>query len=367
MEAEKQQRYVGIDLGKRTYEMAIVRANGKTEISNGRTSVEGRQSLYRKLRASDKVAMEACSLAFIMAKEMEAAVGCTIRVLNPYHLPLIFGSMKKTDKEDALKLAHLLEDYRDEHLPLVSVPSDKEMGQRKILASYRREVEVRTQAINRLHALFVTQGITGVVKKDLATDGRRQETIQGLRGHERGEAEHLVLCLQMYEGRIQELEEEMRLESAGNKEVERLRKIPGVGPKVAFAFTSYVAAERFENVSQISNYLGLAPRVYISGQAVRYGGITKRGNGYLRALLVQAAWALVRSKNGGRLKERYKYMTQVKGIGKKKAIVAIARRLAELMYTLMKNGSEYEVLPFNPPKQDRSRGLMYAAEAALSA
>ncbi|MDR1174548.1 MAG: IS110 family transposase [Treponema sp.] len=67
---------------------------------------------------------------------------------------------------------------------------------------------------------------------------------------------------------------------------------------------------RFENAGQVSNYLGLAPRVDISGTLVRYGGITKAGNGYLRALLVQAAWTLIRSKSGGALKERYEYMTK---------------------------------------------------------
>jgi hypothetical protein len=59
-------------------------------------------------------------------------------------------------------------------------------------------------------------------------------------------------------------------------------------------------------------------------------------------LLVQAAWAAVRSKNGGAVKERYEYMTKTKGISKKKAIVAAARRLGVLLYTLMKNKSGYE-------------------------
>jgi transposase len=73
------------------------------------------------------------------------------------------------------------------------------------------------------------------------------------------------------------------------------------------------------------------------GGTARYGRITKRGNGYVRALLVQAAWAAVRSKNGGAVKERYEYMAKTKGISRKKAIAAAARRLGVLLYTLMKN------------------------------
>lgn len=349
MEEEKR-RYVGIDLGKRTYEMTIVSKNGKVSMSNGRTTIEGRQALYKKLTKQDKVALEAGSLAFTMAKELEATVGCEIKVLNPTHLPLIYGTMKKTDKEDALKLAHILEDYKDERLPVVPIPSNEEMRRRKLLASYRREQRTRTQAINRLHGLFLVRGITTVVKGDLGTGEARGETVRVLEGLERKEAKHLLMCLKQYEERIVVLEKQMEEECEGDEEIERLQSVPGVGPKVSFAYKAYVASERFENASQVSNYLGLVPRVYMSGDTVRYGRITKRGNSYLRGLLVQASWALIRSKSGGSLKERYKYMTQEKGIGKKKTIVAIARRLSELLFTLMKNGTYYEVQRFRPEK-----------------
>jgi transposase len=202
---------------------------------------------------------------------------------------------------------------------------------------------VRTQGINRLHALFVYSGITTVVKKELATDGERRETIGQLSGLEREEAEHLVSCLKMHEERIKVLEEKMAERAKGDEQIERLRSVPGVGPKIAFVFSAYVNEERFENGAQVSNYLGLVPRVYMSGSLVRYGGITKRGNGYLRALLVQGAWALTWSKEGGALRERYENMTKEKGIGKKKAIVGM---LGVLMYTLMKNGTRYEARHF---------------------
>ena len=354
-------RYVGIDLGKRTYEVAIVE-KGTVKKSNGKTYVEGRQALYKKLRPSDKVALEACSLAFIIAKELEAAVGCQVYVLNPYHLPLIYRSMKKTDKEDSLKLAHILEDFPEERLPAVPVPSDKEMRRRKILAGYRRAQQSRSREINRLHALFLSQGITTVKRADLSTGEQRKETTVMLRGLEREEADYLNGCLDLYEGRIQALNKKMKKESAGDEEIERLQSVPGVGPMVAFAFVSHVAAERFENSGQVSNYLGLVPRVYMSGETVRYGRITKRGNSYLRALLVQAAWALVRTKKGDKLKERFEYMTVEKSKSKKKAIVAIARRIGELLYTLMRDGTRHEPRPFMREKKE----LEELAQLAIS-
>jgi len=345
-EEKKETRYVGIDLGKRTYEMAIVEKSGKVTMSNGKTYTEGRQKLYKKLQLTDKVALEAGSLAFIMAKEIEASVGCQVYVLNPYRLGIIYKSMKKTDKEDALKLAHIIEDFQEERLPVVSVPSDKKMENRKILAGYRRAQQSRNRDINRLHALFVNQGITTVVRKDLAESENRKEAIEALKGYEKEDAKYILETLELHEKRMELLEKKIKKEAEEDEVIQRLQSVPGVGPMVSFAFASHVGAERFENAGQLSNYIGLVPRVYMSGDTVRYGSITKRGNGYLRALLVQAAWALVRSKQGGKLKERFNYMTIQKSIGKKKSIVSIARRLAELMYVLMRDGSRYEARPF---------------------
>jgi hypothetical protein len=93
-------RYVGIDLGKRTWEMAIITRSGKfrankqgdmepeetTTFYKGSTAAAGRVKLYGKLGGGDKVALEAGNLSFIMAKELEKAVGCQIRVLHPHHL-----------------------------------------------------------------------------------------------------------------------------------------------------------------------------------------------------------------------------------------------------------------------------------------
>jgi len=365
MEGKKETgtRHVGIDLGKRTYEMAIVGKGGKVERSNGLTCIAGRQKLYRKLRPHDKVALEAGNLAFIIAKELEAAVGCRVYVLNPSHLPLIYGSMKKTDKEDSLKLAHIVEDIHEERLPAVPVPSDREMKRRKMLAGYRRAQQSRSRDINKLHALFLAQGITTKVRADLATGEGRKEAIQELAGLEREEAEYLVSCLELHERQLGTMERHIKEESAGDEAIKRLQSVPGVGPMVAFAFVSHIGAERFENASQVSNYLGLVPRVYISGETVRYGRITKRGNGYLRALLVQAAWAVTRTRKGGKLKERYEYMTIEKSKSKKKAVVAVARRIAELLYVLMRDGTRHEPKPFIREKND-AREL---AKLAMSA
>jgi transposase len=68
------------------------------------------------------------NLAFIFAYEIKEQVGSEVRVLNAAKLPFIWSEPTKTDKEDAMKLAHLVEERRDEKLPIVPLPSEKEMA-----------------------------------------------------------------------------------------------------------------------------------------------------------------------------------------------------------------------------------------------
>jgi len=344
---DEKRRYVGIDLGKREYTMAIIGKNEKASFRHGRTSITGREALYRLLEKEDKVALEAGNLAFRMAEEIQERVGSEVRVLNSAKLPYIWDAPTKTDKEDALKLAHLIEERRDEKLPIVPLPSKQEQERRKVVANYQREIESRTRLLNQLHAMFVSAGITTVVKKDISAADCRQAAIKVLSGQELEEAETLLEHLALYDKRIAQLKKKIQDEANSDGDMKLLQSIAGVGPIVAYAFAAHVGdGSRFSKGAQVSNYIGFVPRLYYSGDTKRNGHITKRGNGYLRALLIQGAWALTMSKKGGSLKERFIYLTKGQGRSKKKTIVSIARRLAELMYTVLRSKTKYEPRPW---------------------
>jgi transposase len=359
---EMARRFVGIDVGKREYTLAIIGKNGRMRIHEGKTSIAGRQALYRRLEKTDKVALEAGNLAFIMAREIQERVGSEVRVLNSAKLPFIRDTPTKTDKEDAMKPAHLVEERRDEKLPIVPLPSEQEMALRKLPANYGREVRNRTRRINTLHTLFVHQGHTTIVKKELATVKERGEAIKVLSGQEREEAEWILKYLELHEARLKELKEKIRGEAKQDEDMKRLQTIAGVGPVVAYAYMAHVGdGSRFTKGAQVSNYLGFVPQLDYSGTIERQGHISKRGNGYLRELLVQAAWTTVRSQYGGTLRERYRYKTITKGMGKKKTIVGIVRRLAEVMYSILRSKTEYEPRPWKGTQNDSA----YLAEQAL--
>ena len=98
-------RCIGIDVENHSYEMAIMGKQGKSYIYRGKMNAVGRQVLYRKLRAADKVAMKTGKQTFIMAKEIEASVGCQVYLVNPTCLPLVDIPMDEDGKKDSLKLA----------------------------------------------------------------------------------------------------------------------------------------------------------------------------------------------------------------------------------------------------------------------
>jgi hypothetical protein len=89
--------------------MAVIGKNEKMTIHEGKTSIPGRQGMYGQLERTDKVALEAGNLAFVVAREIMERVGSEVRVLNSAKLPFIWDAPTKTDKEDAMKLAHLVE------------------------------------------------------------------------------------------------------------------------------------------------------------------------------------------------------------------------------------------------------------------
>jgi len=250
----------------------------------------------------------------------------------------------------------------------VALPSDEEMRRRELLSENRQTKRDRSRAINELHGLFTKVGITTVVRKNLATEERRAEAIKMLSGDLLVRGRHYQEYLRVLEAEIVRLKKEMSEAAKGDGRIERLETVPGVGDLTAFAFTAYVDVERFDNAGQVSNYLGLVPRVDISGDQVHYGHITKRGNGYARGLLNQASWALVRSKAWTPLKAWYLNQTAVHGKSKKKAIVGVSRKLVELMYALLRDGEDYDArrhLAIPPKERARTEYAERIAEEAL--
>ena len=125
--------------------------------------------------------------------------------------------------------------------------------------------------------------------------------------------------------------------------VERLRSVPSVGPVTAAAFVAALDdAGRFPRAHQVEAYLGLVPREWSSGEGQRRGRITKAGHRRVRWLLVQAAVSILRVRHPSTAALREWALGIAARRGRFIAVVALARRLAGILYAMLRDGTRYE-------------------------
>jgi len=340
-------RFIGIDLSKRTYEAAAIHAENSTITRwNGKLDPHGREALVRRLASGDIVALEAGTASFKIAKELQEKEGVTVVVLNAANLAIIHASLKKTDKEDALKLARLVQKFSLEELPVVPLPTDEEMEHRALVAHETRFRQDRVRLINRLHAVFLRSGFPDHTKRQLGIRSTRETLIlEELDGFNLVEAMNLHKMINEYEAILEDLDRQINdTVVACGEDAEILLSIPGFGVKTTMAVLAYAGdMRRFENPSQLVNYIGFSPRLYASGDLERTGSITKRGNPQVRWLLIQSAWCMVQSKAANPLKAHFEAMLK-RGKAKSVAIVALARKLLEMVYILLTRRERYRYI-----------------------
>ncbi|MCD0462010.1 IS110 family RNA-guided transposase, partial [Roseiconus lacunae] len=134
-----------------------------------------------------------------------------------------------------------------------------------------------------------------------------------------------------------------KLEQLGkdDERVKRLRTIPGVGPRTAEILVAcFDDPHRFENGRQVSAYFGLVPRQYQSGETDRNGRITKRGNPLARTILVECAWASLRYNPWA--KNIYERICGKQKTRKKKAGIALARKIAVIAWAMLRDQKDWE-------------------------
>jgi transposase len=152
--------------------------------------------------------------------------------------------------------------------------------------------------------------------------------------------------MEQVNAQIGALDEAIKQVVKDDERVERLCTTPGVGPVTAAAFVSAIDdAGRFRSAHQVEAYLGLVPSELSSGERQHKGSITKAGDARVRGLLVQAALCImrVRTVTSGALRpwaERIKSRR-----GRKIAAVALARKLAGILFAMMRDGSRYRSQP----------------------
>jgi transposase len=300
------------------------------------------------------IIIEACLLAgWVHDLSVELGVRCL--VANTASEAWKFKHLKrKTDKDDALRLAQL---YLLDQLPTVTLPPTEVRQWRSLIACRQTWVGRRIAVQNRIRALFVAQGLP-------APRGAKAWTATGLAGIAT-QAKALAECGpdELWRGLLElalteyrqvcELvaQAEARLDALGKQsaEVILLETVPGVGPRTAETVAAYLNdAARFKTAKQVSAYSGMVPRQHQSGEMDRRGRITKRGPALLRKMLVECAWCMLRYNAWAR--GIYLRLTGGGQRRKKQAIVALARKILVRCWAMLRDKKPWRD-PQTEPKQ----------------
>jgi transposase len=281
------------------------------------------------------------------------SLGHDVVVANPARVRLIAEATLKNDTVDAMTLARLVRADRALLSPIVH-RSPETQRQRGVRRARRMLVNARTACLNTARGILRSFGFktpsrsAARLAEALADDHIPEELVAAVMP--------LVQTALELSERIEALDERIERMGEAHPQVALLRTAPGVGPLVALAFVLCIEdPQRFSRSRDVGAYLGLRPKMRESADTSRCGSVTHQGETEMRRLLVQAAHGLLRCHDDSDLKRWAEGLTW--RIGKKKALVALARKLAVLMMDRNLLFTGFEDAPTQRWGQDGLRGL----------
>lgn len=339
-------RNIGLDLGRHTGEAAAVDGHGKA-VSLGRVDVspEGLAALVERLRPDDRVVLEASTNTWSIAEFLAPYVGEVV-VSNPLRTRAIAQAKVKTDQIDAATLAELL---AADYIPTVWQPDPDTLARRRLVSLRAALVRGRTGERNRVAAIIGRRLLTCPVSDAFGLAGRKW-----LAGLELPEDERLALDLHLrlhdaIASEIAVAEAAIARAVRDSAPVRHMLTVPGIGLVTAAALDALIGdVSRFARPTKLVGYLGLDPRVRQSGARSFTGHISRAGQAHARALLIEAAHAAVRTP--GPLAGFYLRIKRRRGAGV--AIVAVARKLAVLVWHLLTKDTDYA---WSPPSASAAK------------
>ncbi len=289
-EREQTKRSVALDLGKKS---------SYCEVKDGRVvqratlsaQWEFEKYLGPKTPAA-RVAVEACREAWYY-HELLTSWGHQVLLVDTTRVRQlgIAYHKRKNDRIDAEVLARAVEDNR---IPLAHLLSPERRKIRAELNIRRALVEARASYVTLIRGLLRSVGIR--IGTCRVQNFEKNVRAMNLPMEQRELIEPLLLALAVFNPQIELLDNRLNVLCQKEPVSQLLATCPGVGPIVASSFISVIdEAGRFKKAHQVEAYIGLVPSEDTSGKR-RVGAITKQGNGYLRAMLVQAAWTVLRSR-----------------------------------------------------------------------
>lgn len=334
---------VGVDLAKRVIQVHAVDARGGV-VSSRSLARDKFLPWCAQLPPGCLVAMEVSSSAHHWARQLHA-LGLDARILSA-HLAAPYRAEGATGKNDANDAAAICEAASRPHMRFVPV---KSVEQQSMLSVHRLREGIkadRTACINRIRGLLLEFGVAVPVGvralqaglHEILEDGLNELnglarlTLQRARQQWRELDEHLAWCDQRLAAHAQD-----------NEQVGHAAQLMGVGPVTASAAIATVGNfSQFDSGAQFGAWLGLTPRQRSSGGKNHLGTITKRGDSYLRTLLIQGAKSVVNTAHlrGDPISRWVNALAQRSGW--QKAVVALANKNARILWAVMTRGTRFD-------------------------
>lgn len=335
---------VGVDIAKAVFQLAISRQGGRFD-GQPRLRRDQFLSFFAQLPAAI-VIMEACGSAHFWARKLKG-LGHAVVLLPPDQVRP-FVKRTKTDRSDAKAL---VEAYRNGEIRPVPVKSPEQ----QLLTSLHRMREgwmaQRTARLNALRGLLREQGVFIPVGASEVVPAVREligdadsELATPLR------AVFAEACEEIgqIEERLDLVDRELGALADQTPAVERLLTVPGIGLVTATALVAFVGdMRRFPTARHLASYLGLTPREYSSGLRQRLGRISKRGDAYVRMLLVHGARALLsRARTAAKPDRLRAWALELSARAHhNKATVALANKIARIAWAVLVKQTAYHSTP----------------------
>jgi transposase len=328
---------VGIDLAKNVFQIHGNDKQGKCVLRK-RVS---RQKLIEFMAQLPPclVGIEACGGAHYWGRTLQE-MGHTVKIMAPQFVKPYVKS-NKTDRNDAEGIAEAVTRPNMRFVPIKTVEQ-----QDALLIHRARELVMRqrTAQANQIRGLLaeygiiVAKGIQNLEEIMIIIDENKER----LSIKAQGILKRLCEQFKVFEAEMEYYNKSIEQTVKQDPMCQAILKIEGVGPITASAITATIGdAKAFKNGREVSAWLGLVPRQNSSGDKVRLGGITKRGDRYVRKLLVHGARAVVRV-TGNKTDRRSMWINDKrKRLGFNKAAVALANKNARIIWAMLATGEDY--------------------------
>jgi transposase len=329
---------VGIDLGKTTFHLVALGAAGNVLV---RKKFTQKQLLaYTANMQTSLIGMEACSGAHFLGRALHQQ-GHDVRLI-PAQFVKPFVKSNKNDFIDAEAIAEAVE---RKNMRFVPIKTDDQLDLQAIHRVRDRLIARRTAVINQLRAFLLERGLV-FARTPAKLKASMADILENAESNLTSRMRNLISGLwsewKLVEQQIEDLNDELEGISAADAGCTRIRKIPGIGPVVATAIVAAIGnGAAFRKGREFAAWLGVVPRQYSTGGKAKLFGISKRGQEYLRRILIHGARAAVLHIKRDRTPIGAWLDALDARAHKNVVIVAMANKLARIAWAVLSSGNEY--------------------------